>query len=330
MRVLPWRSPREAWRSLDADARAALGQVEAALDEVWSTDDPIRSFCAAFERSAPAVDVVVHPGAVDGPPPWTLSTIFRGYRGVLPCNAKLPRFRSYGAYGERATDPFANRPVNLRDLAARVGRARVEQMAEELFQPIGLFHQLRTVLYDRSGHVRLLAGYYRPRGGLPFDAADHARLHALQPALRRWVNLATAIGFEPLGDGALVSAVSAMVGPSLLTRRDRIVFANAAAHALAESSGVALAELRARGRTIRLRERGIELDLLLLPSPASAQPQVPVATYLRPVLKLLREGLADKEIAERLGLPMSTARTYVQRVLTIFGVHGRRALMRLD
>ena len=178
--------------------------------------------------------------------------------------------------------------------------------------------------------MRLLAGYYRPRGGLPFDAADHARLHALQPALRRWVNLATAIGFEPLGDGALVSAVSAMVGPSLLTRRDRIVFANAAAHALAESSGVALAELRARGRTIRLRERGIELDLLLLPSPASAQPQVPVATYLRPVLKLLREGLADKEIAERLGLPMSTARTYVQRVLTIFGVHGRRALMRLD
>ncbi|MBL0197509.1 MAG: hypothetical protein IPQ09_25470 [Myxococcales bacterium] len=69
---------------------------------------------------------------------------------------------------------------------------------------------------------------------------------------------------------------------------------------------------------------------MLLPSPASAQPQVPVATYLRPVLKLLREGLADKEIAERLGLPMSTARTYVQRVLTIFGVHGRRALMRLD
>jgi hypothetical protein len=336
MRVLPWRSPREAGQSLDADARAALGQVEAALDDVWSTEDPIRSFCAAFERSAPSVNIVVHPGAVDGPPPWTLSTIFRGYRGMLPSNDKLPRFRSYGAYGERATDPFANRPVNLRDLAARVGRVRVEQMAEELFQPIGLFHQLRTVLYDRSGHVRLLAGYYRPRGGLPFDAADHARLHALQPALRRWVDLATAIGFEPLGDGALISAVSAMVGPTVLVRRERVVFANAAARALTASSGVPFAELRARGRTIRLRERGIDLDLLLLPSAARASSgspahrRGPVPPYLRPIVKLLREGLADKEIAARLELPTSTARTYVQRVLAHFGVHGRRALMRLD
>jgi hypothetical protein len=319
--------------SLEPDARAAISTAEAAMDAAWSTEDPIGSFCEAFQRAAKGAEIVAHPGATNGPPDWTLSSIFRDFRGTLPSQDRLPEFRACGAYGDRATDPFANRPVNLRDLAGRVGRARVEQITEELFLPIGLFHQLRTVLYDAAGRVVLLAGYYRARRAPAFDVDDSARLHALQPALRRWATLARAIGFEPLGDGALASAISAMRVPAALLHRDRIVLANEAARDLVARSGVSMTTLGAQGKTIRLRRSGVDLDLALLPchalEPSVVEASRTVPTYLAPIVAALREGLSDKDIADRRGMPLSTVRTYVQRVLAIFGVGTRRALMRI-
>lgn len=49
---------------------------------------------------------------------------------------------------------------------------------------------------------------------------------------------------------------------------------------------------------------------------------------LRPVAECLMEGMADKEISERLGLPLPTARTYVTRTLARLDVQNRRQLMR--
>ena len=330
--VLPWRSPREAREALDVGAREDLARLEASLDDAWSTEDPIRTFCEAFRSSAQGVEVVVHAGAVSGPPAWTLSSIFRGYRGTLPSNEVLPRFRAYGAYGERASDPFANRPVNLRDLAVAVGPSRVDQITEELFQPIGLFHQLRTVLYDRSGRVTLLAGYYRARGGRPFDVEDHARLYAVQPALRRWVRLAKALGFQPVGEDGLATALRAMSVPAVLVDRGRVVFANDAARLTSVRAGVTLADLGAAGRPIHVRSGGVALDLVVgapveAPAPDGEPLTSAVPRYLQPIVALLREGLADKEIAARLALPLTTARTYVQRALAACGVQSRRALM---
>jgi DNA-binding NarL/FixJ family response regulator len=46
------------------------------------------------------------------------------------------------------------------------------------------------------------------------------------------------------------------------------------------------------------------------------------------VAERLAEGLSDKEIAEALGIPVATARTYVARVLRRFGAKSRRELMR--
>ena len=48
---------------------------------------------------------------------------------------------------------------------------------------------------------------------------------------------------------------------------------------------------------------------------------------LRAVARLAAEGLADKEIAEVLGRPLSTVRTYMRRVFRRLGVHSRRELM---
>jgi DNA-binding NarL/FixJ family response regulator len=57
----------------------------------------------------------------------------------------------------------------------------------------------------------------------------------------------------------------------------------------------------------------------------AAQEALPPA--LRRVSELLAVGASDKEIAAQLELPLTTARTYVFRVLRRLGVHSRRELM---
>ena len=48
---------------------------------------------------------------------------------------------------------------------------------------------------------------------------------------------------------------------------------------------------------------------------------------LRRIAEALELGWSDKEIAERLQLPLATARTYVARTLRRLGVNSRRELM---
>lgn len=314
------------------DGRDAVQAFGVALSKTWAQEDPVQGFAQALLAVAPEEHFVVHPGAVHGAPEWTLSDIFPGYRGRLPSHRELPRFRSYGAYGERDKDPFANRPVNLRDLATCVGTLRVEEIAQELFLPIGFYHQLRTVLYDARGHVCALVGYYRPQGDPPFTVMDHARLYAMQPALRSWIRLAKALGFAPLGNDALINAVHAIPGPALVLHGDNPVFANASARACAaEWRDV---NPRQFGHVIPLRSRELPLDLCLWPSKGTTAQEAgrfdALPPYLQTVAELLALGLADKDIAARLDAPLSTARTYVQRVLRLLGVRDRRALMRAD
>ncbi|HEU4578718.1 MAG TPA: LuxR C-terminal-related transcriptional regulator [Polyangiaceae bacterium] len=79
---------------------------------------------------------------------------------------------------------------------------------------------------------------------------------------------------------------------------------------------------------------------LLFPEPSaflvfSTQPRARCAAgtveslppALRPVAELLRLGLSDKDIADRLQLPLATARTYVSRTLRRLRVRSRRELL---
>jgi len=145
----------------------------------------------------------------------------------------MPKYRLYADRG----DPFANRPVGLRELGERFGCPRIEEVVDLVLAPAGLFHQLRTVMYDAKGKVVLFAGLYRPKGARAFDLADHGRLLALQPILRRWLVLAEAVGLAPMGDGGLVAAVESLGVPAALARRGEIVFANEPAR-LCEALGV--------------------------------------------------------------------------------------------
>ena len=63
-------------------------------------------------------------------------------------------------------------------------------------------------------------------------------------------------------------------------------------------------------------ERGDDFALVEVLSPA-----------LRRVAQCLLLGMSDKEIAERLELPLVTARTYVSRALRRLGVKNRRELL---
>jgi DNA-binding NarL/FixJ family response regulator len=149
----------------------------------------------------------------------------------------------------------------------------------------------------------------------------------MQPALRRWVGLAKALGFAPVGDEELVNAVRAIPGPALVLHDDKPVFVNAPARACeAEWRG---ANVRQFAHVIPVRTQGLRLDLCLWPSQPTqdASRFEALPAYLQPVAELLAKGLADKEIAARMDAPLSTVRTYVQRVLRHLGVRDRRALM---
>jgi hypothetical protein len=316
---------------LDAEGLEAVERLERELLSTWATDDPVGAFGDAIRGAIPAAETVFFPGAVGGPPRWTVSSLLPRQRGELPVKNKMPRYR---AYGDRKTDPFANRPVACHDLGLAFGRECVESIVEELLAPIGLHHQLRSVMYDREGRVALYAGYFRKRDAPPFAAADHARLHAIQAPLRRWTRLAEAIGLEPMGDGKLAESVARLDVPALLVSRGRIVFANRHAREGAAPDRGFVEGFRAAGTTIPVRTHGPLVDLVLLPrlapapgSWASCAARLP--PYLRPAAELLRQGLGDKEIALALGAPLATVRTYSQRILRAAGVDSRRALMRL-
>lgn len=303
----------------------------------WMADEPVVAFAKALEQVSPNDIFVIYPGAVDGPPKWTISPFFNGYRGELPIRAKMTTRR---AYGDGSVDPFAERPVGLRDLIREVGASRVDAIVEELLAPMGVQHQLRSVLFDPSGDVALYIGLYRAPHARPYDVADHARLYAIQPILRRWVALASDLGFEPLGDGALTAAIDAWQAPALLMRGPSVVFANRAARARVVACGSATTlELTTAAPRIPLRTKSAAIDLVMLPpAPAvrlAGQPMTweeataRLPAYLVPVAQRLHEGLSDKEITAQMGCSLATARTYVQRVLQRLGVQDRRAVMRL-
>lgn len=330
---LPWRRSAEARASLSEDAERSVRTFEHALTGAWRQDNPLVAFGRALEAVSPGDISVLYPGAIDAPPRWTIGTLFSGYRGEIVTKSKMP---AWHRYGDLKSDPFANRPVALPELAAKAGTSWLAGVLEEVLIPTGFFHQLRTVMYDAKGRVVLHAGLYRPSRQAAYTLADHAKLFALQPLLRRWLVLAETLGFAPLGTSSLIAAIEALGVPAVVVRRGKILFGNALARSsMFDKKGAELSVVIAASPKIPVRTKHDGVDLVLLPHAgpsahagfAAASAHLP--SYLAPVARLLRQGLSDKEISLQTAANLTTVRTYVQRVLKRLGLSDRRELMRL-
>lgn len=302
--------PATARAALSADGLAALSRCRRRLARSWLDGRPHLEAAAAVQELDGRSRVVLYPAAFDEEPRWIAHTLDRGRPSSTPRghHAELPPLRSYVADGD---DPFANRPV-----------------VERVPLTKGKRDQLRMVIYARRA-ASLFVGLLRPPRAVPFARDDHARLLAARPALRAWSRVAEAIGSEPLGDGALTSMLAALDEPALLVRRRRVVFTNAAGKAWVEPTRRWLRSGAPSGfgAVTQLAPRGLAVDLVLPRTAPSGDGLGELPPSLHKVASLLARGLADKEIASELDLPLATVRTYVARVLKRLDARGRRELM---
>jgi hypothetical protein len=329
---LPWSGSSGALASLDRRARVRHTDALSILDGCF-TEDPIEGVLRALGLVGRGV-AVAHGGARHHFPAWVMhdatgrpSTEVRDLLGKS--TVSMGEVRLYAIEGR---DRWAERPVNLSTLM------RVPVDVEPLIQMlshIGLVHQLRVVTYD-EGRLAGYFGLYLPPGESAFTLSEHAALHALVPALRRWLFTARAIGLHPFDDTGLLTSLELNDRACYLVREDAtVVFANARARALpldGERRRLLLAS--GRGHVVRLPFRGASLRLVALLR--EDEPPRGMTGCLRPprlpaslsrVADGLRRGLSDKEIAAELEMPLATIRTYTSRVLKTLGLSSRRHLM---
>ncbi|WP_248342968.1 helix-turn-helix domain-containing protein [Anaeromyxobacter paludicola] len=176
----------------------------------------------------------------------------------------------------------------------------------------------------------------------PLSLGGLAALLAARPELSLVAQLAP----EQASPGALASAgaAAAVVDPGLPARFEalRAVAAALPAIALVSSEAEAPGALAAGARGVVRRDAGparlaaallaaaeglLVLDAplsdrLLRPPPALADPE-PLTPREREVLALLGEGLANKSIAQRLGVSERTAKFHVEAILTKLGAESR-------
>lgn len=316
--------------TLPASRRAALRRFGQQLGESWLSPRPERELLRQVEEAAPGSMVGVHPGVSPAGLPWLVHTRGMGKSEDDPIeNQRL--IAATCLYDPTRRDAFSDRPVALAPLIRRTP-VNIDPLAlvDGVLHPNRLFHQLRMVLYQGGG-LRLFVGLYRERVSERFDDADHAAMLALRPALAEWVHVARAIGLAPLGDGALVTALGAIDQPALLLRRGRVVFANPLGQRwlgrVKEWARTSPRDPRFAS-TVRLCPGGLEVELVLVRAERPWDFAARLTPALVPVAEAMAEGSSDKEIADRLRLPLRTARTYAHRVLTRLQINDRRDLIR--
>jgi hypothetical protein len=331
LQLSPASSPRDAFNSLSAARRDAVIQFRDRLHASWATVSPHVALAAALADLDPGSAACLFPEGGGSGHRWIAQTLTsdRATDGPIHEQEKLgdPRLAVL-----RGSDSLRDRPVAVEPLLRTAAlSADVLHLLDRIYTANEVSQALRMVLFDR-GEVGLYAGLFRRPGAPLFGIEERAALLAARPALRQWMRIAEAIGPSPVGDGALAATVQALDRPAVLMRRGRALLANAAAAPMVEE---VLAWDRA-GRpagfadAAELHPGGMSIDLVLphatvLPQPTRAMPQLPPS--LQRVGTLLGEGLADKEIARRLGMPLATVRTYVTRIFARTGVRTRRDLM---
>jgi hypothetical protein len=312
-------SAAHAKAALSHDGRARLASLEQALRDSWLLPAPQLQLASALQDANPAGSAIAYPRIV-GPdePTWVAQTLTGELvdRPIIN-QALLPTLRVYADHLE--SDPFADRPASLGMLLDEFP-TRTPSFFDQIVEPNGVKRQLRVVL--KTGHF---VGWLSKR---TMGLEQMALFNAAQPALREWSQLANVLGVVPVGDGSFVGLLELMNRPAVVLRGTTIVHANQPG----KSYCAAVREWLARGRpanfalTRPVQPRGVGLEIVLPLRPATKAAK-PLPPALRRIADELVKGASDKDIAQRFDMPLSTARTYVTRVLRYLGVNSRRELM---
>ncbi|MDQ3033259.1 MAG: LuxR C-terminal-related transcriptional regulator [Myxococcota bacterium] len=234
-------------------------------------------------------------------------------------------------YGIADVGPDANRIVGMQELDARYPE-RMVRVREEMFAPNGIAAQLRVVFGDP--HLLGFVGVYRFSRTRGYDEDDVALFEAVLPDLRRALAVWRAIGRAPLPRGLVGDVLDALDQPAYILAGAVVLFADGVARGVplpewldAVGRGHVVAGERFGATVRRLEVEGRSFTLVLAPR-ATGQRSIALPRWLARVAEVAAEGLSDKEIAERLSMPLATVRTAMQRIYARMGVHSRAELVR--
>jgi hypothetical protein len=201
---------------------------------------------------------------------------------------------------------------------------------QELLGEAGLRHHARAVFY-RGGVMRAWYGVFGSRGDPEFSRPEIAILSRLAPAIRDAVRAGDITRYgrvEPVALQGILELVDQPVW--LLVRRGFVAHANAAARTLGRDARIAAtrAAMRRDGDArFAISRVSIAGEPIWVVIGRHVEP-IPLPPSLARVASALVRGLTDKEIADELGIPTVTVRTYVQRIYRRLGVRNRVELAR--
>jgi len=328
---LPWSSSTAARDRAMGKTRQAVETLERRLEDSWRADEPWHEMGAALVALYPGDGVCMVFRATDQAEPSIISHDADGQPALaFPSYCSMSGMLRAGRWG-RDHAAFPGRPASLAALVASIGDLDAGLAGFQEVYPTGVVrNQLRTVMTATDpGAVTCFVGTMR-FGERGYSLDEHQRLHAVQPAIQRWVRHMKALGRSPFeASGLPVATLDAFRLPAVVVHRGRIVHANAIARACPRlPTDVEQLRARATSRQLFATRLSDEFELLILP-PDPVGPSIDdLPPALRSVATLLATGASDKEIAQALERPLSTVRTYTRRVFRRLGIHDRRELIR--
>jgi len=263
--------------------------------------------------------------------PWVTS-------GAIFCQ------RTYHPSNTEKYDPLANRVMGEQDIMRVAGKAVHDEFIRTGIRPLGIHSFHRVALYDGTRFVMLLV-LGRAHDDRRFNAEKLTMVQELVPTLAQRLSAREALDQEPLAPGNVAKIANAIDGAAMIVAPGgHVVFANAMARAVYSQYPPWL-EACASDEPDRKRPpwmRRVPLVLgqkrqyLLMPDVLELDPELaPSAPWARrwklapreaKVAACIVQGLGDKEVADRLGVTVSTARTYVKRLFSRANVHSRMEL----
>lgn len=317
-----------------APERHLINGVIDSLKTAWLKQNPLFAVATCLRVLAPKSQLVF---ALEGPGRSFPSEDRLPSIGASPACPVLsptsPPFRTFKAF----CDSTPNEIVSSAAMSRRDKRS-FEEARADLFHCSGLWHLMGTTL--GSTHERLATVVFaRSKRWGDFRAIERARLLKVLPSLRDGLLSLASLSRANLAVEEAAALINCFGSPaSIHGPSGELVCFNEAA--LRSHRHLLEIQQRRNESSCPRRSRAFfELDgrlsyLVVHRHRSREQSQAEVfdklaklPSSLAQVAKHILRGLSDKEIADAVGLPVSTVRTYTYRIYRRVGVKGRGHLL---